>query len=44
VKLRTAAAGWNSRHDIAPLVGAIWALDNSADISNLAALTVPRAA
>ena len=42
-KLRTAAAGWNPRHDIAPLIDAIWHLDDSEDISQLAALTVPRA-
>jgi hypothetical protein len=28
--------------DIAPLIGAIWALDNSADVSKLASLAVPR--
>ena len=42
-KLRAAAAGWNPRHDIAPLIAAIWDLDKAGDISNLAALTVPRA-
>jgi hypothetical protein len=41
-KLRTAAAGWNLRHDIAPLIDAVWNLDKSQDISKLAALTVPR--
>jgi 2-methylcitrate dehydratase PrpD len=41
-KLRNAAAGWNPRHDIAPLIDAIWQLDKSNDISKLAALTVPR--
>ncbi len=41
-KLRTAAAGWNSRHDIAPLIDAIWALEKSQDVSQLSALTVPR--
>jgi 2-methylcitrate dehydratase PrpD len=41
-KLRTAAAGWNPRHDITPLIGAVWTLDKSADVSKLAALTVPR--
>src|ERR1700736_1642579 len=25
-KLRTAAAGWNPRHDIAPLISAVWSL------------------
>ena len=39
-KLRTAAAGWNPRHDIAPLIAAIWSLDQSADVSRLASLTV----
>ena len=32
-KLRDAAAGWDPRHDIAPLIGAIWALDHSEDIA-----------
>ena len=41
-KLRDAAAGWNPRHDVAPLIEAIWTIDNSADIATLAALTVPR--
>ena len=41
-KLRTAAAGWNPRRDIAPLIDAIWNLDKSENISKLAALTVPR--
>jgi 2-methylcitrate dehydratase PrpD len=41
-KLRDAAADWNPRHDVAPLIDAIWTLDSSADISKLAALTVPR--
>jgi 2-methylcitrate dehydratase PrpD len=41
-KLRTAAAGWNPRHDIAPLIDAIWALDGSADVSGLASLAVPK--
>ena len=41
-KLRTAAAGWNPRHDIAPLLDAIWQLDRSEDVAKLAALTVPR--
>jgi 2-methylcitrate dehydratase PrpD len=41
-KLRTAAAGWNPRHDVTPLIEAIWALDNSEDVAKLAALTVPR--
>jgi 2-methylcitrate dehydratase PrpD len=41
-KLRDAATGWDPRHDIAPLIEAIWALDKSDDVANLAALTVPR--
>ncbi len=41
-KLREAAAGWNPRHDIAPLIDAIRRLDRSEDVSRLAALTVPR--
>jgi 2-methylcitrate dehydratase PrpD len=41
-KLRTCAAGWNPRHDIAPLIDAVWALDKSPDVSKLASLAVPR--
>jgi 2-methylcitrate dehydratase PrpD len=41
-KLRTAAAGWDPRHDIAPLIDAVWALEQSADVSKLASLAVPR--
>jgi 2-methylcitrate dehydratase PrpD len=41
-KLRDAAAGWNPCHDVAPLIGAVWTLDKSDDISKLAALSVPR--
>ncbi len=41
-KLRTAAAGWNLRYDARPLIDAIWALDQSADVSGLASLAVPR--
>ncbi|MDO8878210.1 MAG: MmgE/PrpD family protein [Pseudolabrys sp.] len=37
-KLRAAAAGWNERHDIGPLIDAVWALDKSADVSGLARL------
>jgi 2-methylcitrate dehydratase PrpD len=40
-KLREAAAGWDSRHDIDPLINAIWTLDSSADVSGLASLAVP---
>jgi 2-methylcitrate dehydratase PrpD len=41
-KLRDAAASWNPRHDVAPLIDAIWQLDKSTDVSQLAAMTVPR--
>ena len=41
-KLRTAAAGWDSRYDASTLISAIWALDRSADVSGLASLAVPR--
>jgi 2-methylcitrate dehydratase PrpD len=41
-KLRVAASGWDPRHDIAPLIDAVWALDRSADVSKLASLAVPR--
>src|ERR1700693_476518 len=41
-KLRTAAAGWDPHHDATPLIDAIWALDQSADVSKLASLAVPR--
>jgi 2-methylcitrate dehydratase PrpD len=40
-KLRKTARGWDSRHDIAPLIDAIWTLDQSADVSGLAGLAVP---
>jgi 2-methylcitrate dehydratase PrpD len=40
-KLRAAAAAWNPRHNIAPLIEAIWRLDESDDVSRLAAMTVP---
>jgi 2-methylcitrate dehydratase PrpD len=42
-KLCDAAAAWNRRHDIAPLIEAIWQVDKSEDVAKLAALTVPRA-
>jgi 2-methylcitrate dehydratase PrpD len=42
-KLRTAAAGWNPRHDIEPLIDAIWQLDKADDIAKMTALSVPRA-
>jgi 2-methylcitrate dehydratase PrpD len=41
-KLRTIAAGWDARYDTAPLIAAIWALDQRADVSTLASLAVPR--
>ena len=41
-KLRTAAADWEPRQDIVPLIDAIWTLDTSADVSKLASLAVPR--
>jgi 2-methylcitrate dehydratase PrpD len=41
-KLRKVAAGWDPRHNVAPLIDAIWALDNSADVSALALLAIPR--
>jgi 2-methylcitrate dehydratase PrpD len=41
-KLRTAAAGWNPGYDARPLIDAIWTLDQSADVSELASLAVPR--
>lgn len=41
-KLRTAAADLSPRHDIAPLIGAIWALDTCADASALPKLAAPR--
>jgi 2-methylcitrate dehydratase PrpD len=41
-KLRTNAAGWDARHEISPLIDAIWALDRSPDVSKLALLAVPR--
>ena len=41
-KLKTAAADWEAGYDAAPLIDAIWALDESADVSKLASLAVPR--
>jgi 2-methylcitrate dehydratase PrpD len=41
-KLRTTAAGLNPDYDVTPLIEAIWALDQSADVSKLASLAVPR--
>jgi len=41
-KLTTAAAGWDQRYDVKPLIDAIWALDKNADVSKLASLAVAR--
>jgi 2-methylcitrate dehydratase PrpD len=41
-KLRTAAAGWDPKADVTPLLDAIWRIDESADVSGLASLAVPR--
>ena len=41
-KLRTAAAGWDQHFDVRPLIAAIWALEQSTDVSGLASLAVPR--
>ena len=41
-KLRDAASSWNPRHDIAPLIEAIWRSTRATDVSRLAAMTVPR--
>ena len=41
-KLRVVAADWNTGHDVQPLIDAVWALDESTDVANLPALTVPR--
>ena len=41
-KLRAEAGRWRPGHDIQKLIDAVWALEKSADVSNLAALTVPR--
>jgi 2-methylcitrate dehydratase PrpD len=41
-KLRTAAAGWDPHYDATALIDAIWTLDQSADVSKLASLAVPR--
>jgi hypothetical protein len=39
-KLRTIVAGWGPGYDAAPLIGAVWTLEKSADVSDLLALTV----
>jgi 2-methylcitrate dehydratase PrpD len=41
-KLTDEAKSWRPGHDIRPLIDAVWALDKSGDVSNLAAMTVPR--
>ena len=41
-KLLNEARSWRPAHDIKPLIDAVWALDKSGDVSNLAAMTVPR--
>jgi len=41
-KLRQAAAAVMPGHDVAALIEAIWTLDDSNDVSTLAALTAPR--
>jgi 2-methylcitrate dehydratase PrpD len=41
-KLLDEARSWQPAHDIKPLIDAVWALDRSSDVSNLAAMTVPR--
>ena len=41
-KLLDEAKNWRPAHDVGPLIDAVWALDKSGDVSNLAAMTVPR--
>jgi 2-methylcitrate dehydratase PrpD len=41
-KLRSAASLWNPRYDTKPLIDAIWAVEESSDVSRLIALTVPQ--
>jgi 2-methylcitrate dehydratase PrpD len=40
-KLRTVAASWDARHDVRPLIDAVWSLEKSKDVSSLASLAVP---
>src|SRR5476649_831013 len=40
-KLRDEARSWNARHDIEPLIDAVWTLDKSGDVSTLAKLATP---
>jgi 2-methylcitrate dehydratase PrpD len=42
-KLRVTAEGWNPRYDPTSLIEAIWRVETSVDVSDLVALTVPRA-
>ena len=42
-KLRAAGAQWDPRYDTAPLINAIWRLDESDDVSRLTVMTVPHA-
>jgi len=41
-KLLDEAKSWRPGHDVRPLIDAVWALDKNGDVSNLAAMTVPR--
>jgi 2-methylcitrate dehydratase PrpD len=41
-KLRIEAESWQRGHDIQPLIDAVWTLDRSADVSTLAAMSVPK--
>lgn len=41
-KLRAEASRWRPGHDVQKLIDAVWTLEKSADVSNLAAMTVPR--
>lgn len=41
-KLRAEASRWRLGHDVQKLIDAVWTLEKSADVSNLAAMTVPR--
>lgn len=41
-KLRAEAGRWRPGHDIQPLIDGVWTLERSGDVSNLAAMTVPR--
>ena len=40
-KLRDAAAGWSPRYDAAPLIEAIWRVDDGNDVAKLAAMAAP---